>query len=186
MEKADRNIRMISEYRRCEWMQSRLKFANLLSQHYHINALTIYFLFFFFEAPVSSTFNATQSASLTFKNGRATRRQTLSDLVGFIRIIDSKSIHESTAAHLEFGLLWCREFGVRFLDSGGYKVRTENAKVVVIHLASLRRHISRNCLISWTCFGISLLVVSIEANIKGGWYTFWSDIRNTGTIRWWG
>jgi hypothetical protein len=66
---------------------------------------TIYFLLFFFADPVSSIFNATESTFSAYKKWVVTRRQTLSDLVSFIRIINSESIHESTAAHFEFRLL---------------------------------------------------------------------------------
>jgi hypothetical protein len=109
--------------RRIEFMQSRLKFANLLSQHYHINASHHLLLALLLCRP--SLLNL-QRYTVSFRPPKKlviTRRQALSDLVCFIRIINSKSIHESTAAHFEFRLLRCREFGVGFLDSGSYKVR---------------------------------------------------------------
>ena len=117
------NIRYHRDTRRLEFMQSRLKFANLLSQHYHINASHHLLLALLLCRPSLLNLQRYKVSFRPPKKWVITRRQTLSDLVCFIRIINSKSVHESTAAHFEFRLLRCREFRVGFLDSGSYKVR---------------------------------------------------------------
>ena len=91
--------------RRIEFMQSRLKFANLLSQHYHIHAFHHLFLALLLCRPSLLNLQRYKVSFRPPKKWVITRRQALSDLVCFIRIINSKSIYESTASHFEFRLL---------------------------------------------------------------------------------
>jgi hypothetical protein len=70
------------------------------------NATAHYFLAFFFIDASSSIFNATIN---TDNSGMRTRRETLSNFIGLVGIVNRKGIHKPTASYFELGLFRLRQ-----------------------------------------------------------------------------